>query len=160
MFSNHLGIMPLILLSSFNVDLEAQTPEQNGKTPQLDSRNVNFVVYYFVSNKSKASRKSIPKLEVLSKRFYTVSFQIISVDDHRKDYLKLIQRTGVTLPVIRDKDHSLVEKFHPDGIPCLFLISPDGKMIYSHTGYSKTKWEHFTKYLEDVIKQILFKGRK
>jgi thiol-disulfide isomerase/thioredoxin len=160
MFRNNLGLMPLILLSTVNMDLAAQVPDQNGKNHPVPTRNAEFTVIYFVARKSKACRKSIPMLETLSKRFDTVSFRIISIDEKRKDYLKLLQRTGVTLPVIRDENNTWTEKFQPEDIPALFLIDPDGKVVYSHTGYNKPKWEHFTKYMEETIKKILYPGRK
>lgn len=58
-----------------------------------------------------------------------------------------------TMPLYPDPDRAIYSKFAPQTIPRNFLISPDGKIIYSSIGFNE---KDFTE-LKDLIKAELKK---
>ena len=62
-----------------------------------------------------------------------VAFLGISVQESVEDGLELVERTGVTYPVGRDPDGSIVSAFGVPGFPTTVVVDADGTIRLSYT---------------------------
>jgi len=147
---NYSLVFALSLLAS-TPSLPAQA-DQFGKNHPPKMKNAGLTVVDFAASWCKPCLQSLPKLQELTQQYPKIQFLVISVDETQKGRDKLIQRTKVTLPVVWDQDHSWAEHYDPKGMPSLFIVDQSGKIIYSHVGFNKQKWDHF---LDELKKRKL-----
>ena len=133
----------LVLLFLFhNVTLSAQS-DQFGTVHEPQIKADTLTVVDFAASWCQPCLKSLPKLQKLSLQYPKIQFLVISVDETQEGRDHLVQRTKLELPVVWDQNHSWAKFYDPKGMPSLFIVNPSGKIIYSHVGFNREKWDHF-----------------
>ena len=89
----------------------------------------------------------MPILDTLSREYSDVNFYLINVSGLtqgttklKEDPIKvqnLINKLGISLPVLMDKYGKIAEKYEVKSLPRLVVIDPEGKLYYIHDGYKK-----------------------
>ncbi|WP_303181817.1 TlpA disulfide reductase family protein [uncultured Butyricimonas sp.] len=120
----------------------AQVPDFTMNTP--DGKSVNF--YTFLKGKKCVildfwaswcgwCRKESPFVQKVYDRYKGADFDVISVsfDTKRKDWVQAIEEDGTTWTQVSDlrgTDEGLYKWYNLNGIPAIFLIDGEGRILY------------------------------
>lgn len=116
----------------------------------------------FMSAKCPCSNAHVGIVKELANEFKDVAFAIIHSNadesvEFSKEYFK---KSGLTLPVLDDRDDKIADQFKASKTPHAFLISPEGEILYRGgvTG-SVTPGPKDPQYLREALSD-LSAGRK
>ena len=86
----------------------------------------------------------MPVLDTLSRSYNDIDFYLINVSGlegkKKEDPVEvkaLLEKLGVTLPVLMDKYGNAAQKYDALILPRLVVIDSKGKIAYAHTGYDE-----------------------
>ena len=106
-------------------------------------RNQNPIVLSFFATWCGPCRIEMPILDTLSQSYNDIDFYLINVSglEGRKkenpvEVKALLEKLGVTLPVLMDKYGNAAQKYDALILPRLVVID-SSKIIYAHTGYEE-----------------------
>lgn len=125
----------------------AQT-DQTGRTYDLSRPPNRITVVDFAAAWCQPCWKSLPHLQALATRMPEVDVLVVSVDEKVQGRDQLVERIGLTLPVIWDADHAIAEQFQPQAMPATFVLDTEGTLVYSHLGYDRETWDTFVEFLD------------
>ena len=125
----------------------AQT-DQSGRTYDLSQPPARITVVDFAAAWCQPCWKSLPHLQSLATRMPEVDVLVVSIDEKVDGRDQLVDRIGLTLPVIWDANHAIAEQFKPQAMPATFVLDTDGTVIYSHLGYDQETWDTFVRFLD------------
>ncbi len=77
-----------------------------------------------------------------------VDVLVVSVDDKVDGRDQLVNRLGLSLPVIWDADHAIAEHFQPQAMPATFVLDAKGTIIFQCLGYDEETWGRFVHFLD------------
>ena len=105
------------------------------------------IVLSFFATWCAPCKIEMPILDTLSREYSDVHFYLINVSGLtqgsaklKEDPIKvqnLINKLGISLPVLMDKYGKIAEKYEVKSLPRLVVIDPEGKLYYIHDGYKK-----------------------
>ena len=96
---------------------------------------------------------ALPGLQALHEKYKMKGLSIIGINiyDKKEDgIISFLSKHGVTYPVLLG-GKEVGESYNVSGIPTVYLINKNGKIIFSFDGYEKKKEQE----LEDIIKHNL-----
>jgi peroxiredoxin len=124
------------------------------------AKEPSAVVLSFFATWCIPCRAEVPQLEILSKTFPEIQFNLVSVKDPEDKILKWLNELNVELPVLVDKYGNTAKKFNVIGesdtgaevasLPSLFVINKAGEIVYQHTGYKPGDEKELKKILESL----------
>lgn len=126
-------------LASFK--LEGKLPEgTHGKVVMVD----------FWASWCDPCKDSFPAMAELQKKYADQGFVIIAinVDENRSDMDDFLKKNAAGFAVVRDASQKLVEKAGIGTMPSAFLIDPEGKVRFTHSGYHGADTKK--KYAEEI----------
>ncbi len=109
-----------------------------------------YTVVDFAASWCEPCYQALPELEALAASTPRVRFLVISVDDEVTGRDRLIDDLGLSLPVIWDQGHELIERFRPKGFPATYVLAPGGEIVHQHIGYNKKKWRRLVDFLRSA----------
>ena len=124
----------------------AETTDQHGVEHEL-SKAGTYTVVDFAAAWCQPCYKALPRLEDLAAEYPEIRFLVVSVDDEIDGRNQIVEDLELTLPVIWDEDHHLIQRFSPRSFPATYVLDPSGKPIYQHTGFDREKWQALVSYL-------------
>lgn len=140
--------LAFVVVTLWSVPAIAQT-DQHGVSHDL-ARPGRTTVVDFTAAWCVPCWKSLPNLEALAMRHPEVGFLVVSVDDHADGRDTLVNRLGLTLPVIWDADHAIAQRFQPEAMPATFVLNSGGAIIYQHLGYDQETWDGLVDCLDGL----------
>ena len=106
-------------------------------------RNQRPIVLSFFATWCGPCRIEMPVLDTLSQSYNDIDFYLINVSglEGRKkedpvEVKALLEKLGVTLPVLMDKYGNAAQKYDALILPRLVVID-SSKIVYAHTGYEE-----------------------
>jgi len=106
-------------------------------------RNQRPIVLSFFATWCGPCRIEMPVLDTLSQSYNDIDFYLINVSGlkgkKREDPVEvkaLLEKLGVTLPVLMDKYGNAAQKYDALILPRLVVID-SSKIVYAHTGYEE-----------------------
>ena len=104
-------------------------------------RNQRPIVLSFFATWCGPCRIEMPVLDTLSQSYNDIDFYLINVSGlegkKKEDPVEvkaLLEKLGVTLPVLMDKYGNAAQKYDALILPRLVVID-SGRIVYAHTGY-------------------------
>ena len=83
--------------------------------------------------------KEMKELDILHHRYKDKNFHVvgISVDDSKtiKKITTTLKSKKISYPVYLDTEQKFFGKFNTEALPFSILVSPDGKILWEHSGY-------------------------
>ena len=80
----------------------------------------------------------LPELRAFYKRYHKAdaNFEIlaISIDEEKADAEKYAAAEKLPFPVLFDPQSKTADAYSVEGIPTLFVINKDGKIVHAHAG--------------------------
>lgn len=112
----------------------------DGRTVSLkDFRGQKKVVVSFWASWCGPCRLEMPALTDFYKRNHDDSsdFEIlaVSIDEDPKAASAFATAQKLNFPVLLDANQKIAEAYQVDGIPTMFIIDKDGRIIHGHIGY-------------------------
>ena len=106
-------------------------------------RNQRPIVLSFFATWCGPCRIEMPVLDTLSQSYNDIDFYLINVSGlegkKKEDPVEvkaLLEKLGVTLPVLMDKYGNAAQKYDALILPRLVVID-SGRIVYAHTGYEE-----------------------
>ena len=111
----------------------------NGDTISLaDYRGKKTVVVSYWASWCGPCKVELPELREFYKRYHQAdaNFEIlaISIDEQKADAEKYAAAEKLPFPVLFDPQSKSAEAYSVEGIPTLFVIDKDGKIVHAHAG--------------------------
>lgn len=125
-------------------------PDPNGKILDIKSLRGKYVIVDFWASWCGPCRKSIPKLKGLYAQHKEKGLDIlsISIDTDKDAWRKAMEEETMPWHQVLSPDKSkTLSDFHIQGVPTLFLIDRDGRILEKFTGYNSR--------LEEILKSKL-----
>jgi peroxiredoxin len=136
----------------YAIQQRAETPMLTNKPapqfdlPALDGREISLADYHgkklvvsFWASWCGPCRLEMPALRSFYQRYHKSSdnFEIlaISIDDNRRDAEEFAVEEKLPFPVLLDLRSKVAEVYGVEGIPVMFIIDENGKVIFGHVGF-------------------------
>ena len=97
----------------------------------------------------------MPQLEALYTKYSGEGVKVILVDASNRRELtqKMIDDTGVTMPVLLDDKDISRKDYGVPATPTTFIIDAGGRIIFKHVGYGEGMEEMFEKEIDLLLQQ-------
>jgi peroxiredoxin len=69
-------------------------------------------------------------------RYLGAELLAVNIREDEPVVQKLVDKNKLAFPILMDKTGSVAREFKVKGIPALFIIDKNGKIVKSHTGYN------------------------
>jgi thiol-disulfide isomerase/thioredoxin len=128
-------------------------PDKNGVPQGLDQYKGKYVLIDFWASWCGPCRQAIPKVKALYEKYKDKDFDVvsISIDDNKKAWAKAMEEEGMQWRQLLSPDkNATMKNFLFSGVPTIYLIDKQGKIVCKYTGYSKEA--------ETEIEKVLSKG--
>jgi peroxiredoxin len=111
----------------------------NGNAVSLaDYRGKKTVVVSYWASWCGPCKVELPELREFYKRYHKAdaNFEIlaISIDEQKADAEKYAEAEKLPFPVLFDPQSKTAEAYSVEGIPTMFVIDKDGKIVHAHAG--------------------------
>jgi peroxiredoxin len=110
---------------------------------QLDGGSVSLadyrgrvVIMEFWATWCSPCRFSLPSLEVVYKKYRDKGLTVLLINqDEPSDKVRAWAKKRFTAPILLDEGARIGTSYGVQGIPRLFIIDQEGKLVYAHEGY-------------------------
>ena len=114
-------------------------PDATGKLSGLDAYKGKYLLIDFWASWCGPCRAAVPKVKELYGKYKSKGFDVvsISIDDSKKAWVKAMDEEQMPWNqwLSPDKNKTMV-KFLFSGIPTIYLVDREGKIIGSYTGFT------------------------
>jgi thiol-disulfide isomerase/thioredoxin len=114
-------------------------PDDNGKLQGFEQYKGKYLLVDFWASWCGPCRAAVPKVKELYAKYKDKGFEVvsISIDDNKKAWQKAMKEEGMPWQQwLSPNKNKTMQKFLFSGIPTLYLINKEGKIVSSYTGYS------------------------
>jgi peroxiredoxin len=129
----------------------------DGQTVDLKSLAGKVVVLDVWATWCEPCVESLPNLQKVYEKFRDddrVAILAVSIDSPEVEDQKLrdaFAKLGVEVPIVRDPDLQLREKFQVDGIPNMLILGTDGKVQDNEVGFNPNLAEDLPQRIEKLL---------
>jgi peroxiredoxin len=153
-----IGIMTPVILYSLEEGDEAPkfvNPDMNGKY-YLSSKIVGkgWIVLDFFATYCENCKKELPELEEILSEFKTYDFSIyvLALDKEGSSIVKpYFEKHTTALTILIDRFKKTAQAFGIEEIPALFLIDPQGVIVFKRIGYAEENIKDMKVMLTDAL---------
>lgn len=135
-------------------DWELKTPD--GKAVSLKSLRGKVVVMDFWSSWCGPCKMAMPGLQKVHEAFKDKPVAILGINCRERSpagenaAMEFVRQKGLTYPQLLKGD-TVAAAYKVSGIPCFYIIGPDGKVIYATAGFQPQLHD----YMKGVIEKYL-----
>ena len=122
--------------------------DQFGTAHEPTTPGSGYTVIDFAASWCKPCWKALPHVQALADSRSDVRVLVISVDQKESGRDRLVEKLGLTLPVVWDQGHRWAAHYDPPGMPTSMIVDQNGKVVYQHVGWSKASWQKLLAELE------------
>jgi len=111
-------------------------PALEGDDVTLSDYRGRVVIMEFWATWCGPCRMSTPSLEVIAKQHRDKPVTVLLVNaGESPDQIRTWAGKRFTATILLDPDGAAARRYRVEGIPQLFIIDPEGRIIYDHGGY-------------------------
>ncbi|NIG55528.1 TlpA disulfide reductase family protein [Chitinophaga sp. Cy-1792] len=130
-------------------------PTPDGSLASLDQYKGKYLLVDFWASWCGPCRQAIPHVKELYSAYKDRGFEVasISIDTDKKAWVKAMSEENMPwMQLLSDNKDKTMQEFQFSGIPTMYLVDPEGKILDRYTGFSE---ETAVK-----VKEVLEKGTK
>lgn len=136
------------LMASVLAAAQGRLADQHGNIHDLSVPTGSYTIVDFAASWCVPCYRSLPQLQALSREYPEIRFLVVSVDDEVSGRDRLVSDLEITMPVLWDEDHALVEKFSPAEFPATYLLDPKGEIVAQFQGSGEPEWRRMVAELD------------
>lgn len=141
-----------LLLLAPHLSWGAEPVDQNGVAQQWKGASGRLTVIDFAASWCRPCWGVLPKLDAYAHDHPAIRVIVIDVDDAVAGRDALVDKLGLTVPVLWDAEHEIARHYEPSGMPATFVLDPEGNIVYSHVGSSQKEWDRLTAFLDEATR--------
>lgn len=135
-------------------DWDLKTPD--GKTVSLKSLRGKVVIMDFWATWCGPCKMAMPGLEKLHQRYKDKPVAILGVNCRQRGeplekVLGVVKDLGLNYTQVIEGD-KVAEAYQVKGIPCFYVIDPEGKIVYATSGWQPNHDEMLGQMIEELLK--------
>lgn len=140
-------------------DFTLNDPE--GRPITVSKFKGHYVLIDFWASWCGPCRASFPRLKQVYEAFHKKGLEILSVsiDADKTNWLKAVVEEQLPWTQVLDTKHIAKSGFAVSAIPNIFLISPDGKLLFKELGASPQGGTGMEKKLEEIFGEKIIKKK-
>lgn len=148
----------LLELGSTAPDFEL--PRADGTMVSLKSLRGKFVVLDFWATWCGPCKKAMPELQKLHDHFKDAPVAVFGVNcrERSADPMAYIKSRGFTYPQLLKGD-SAANDYKVQGIPCVYVLDPEGKVCFTFAGYHPQMETTLVQIIESGIEKAKHSGQ-
>lgn len=129
--------------------------DPDGNHIALSKFKGRYVLVDFWASWCSPCRASFPRLKVVYETFHKKGLEILSVsiDVDSKNWLKAVEEENMPWDQVLDTKQIAKSRFAVSAIPNMFLISPEGKLLFKELGSNPNGGSEMEKMLEEIFKE-------
>jgi thiol-disulfide isomerase/thioredoxin len=115
-------------------------PDNNGKMQGFEQYKGKYLLVDFWASWCGPCRQAVPKVKELYAKYKDKGLDVvsISIDDNKKAWEKAMEEEGMPWQQwLRPDKNETMKKFLFSGIPTLYIIDKEGKIVGSYIGFSE-----------------------
>ena len=138
----------LLLAASGSVSAQSLKPWSGGATPALELADLDgrmrrladyrgkVVLVNFWATWCEPCRDEMPSMQRLKRRFADKPFVVLAVNVGESEARigEFLQKLPLDFTFLRDHSSAVMKGWGVKGLPASFVLGPDGRIRYSHTG--------------------------
>jgi thiol-disulfide isomerase/thioredoxin len=130
----------------------------DGKTVRLKDLRGKVVLMDFWASWCGPCKMAMPGMQAIHEKFKDKPVVICGVNCRERP-----ETVPAARQYVKDKKLTYTQLLNGDdvakayfvrGIPCMYVIGPDGNIIYATSGYQPTHEQMFTKFIEETLKSM------
>ena len=128
----------------------------DGKTVRLSDSRGRIVLVDFWATWCTPCRITFPALDALSASFRDHDVDVLAVneDEHRKNVNAFLEAHPHSMRVLLDAQMTAADAFNVRGIPSAFIIDRDGRVRFSHLGYTPETIDAFRREITSLLEPL------
>ena len=131
---------------------EFTLPTLAGGTAQLSDYRGQVVLMEFWATWCGPCRSSLPSLEVIYQRYRSRGVAVLLINQQETPAdIRRWSRTPYTATILLDTRGEVAARYQVSGIPQLFVIDPEGRIVYRHDGYGGGLERSLELILEELL---------
>ncbi|MBI3088477.1 MAG: TlpA family protein disulfide reductase [Candidatus Omnitrophica bacterium] len=139
--------------------VEGDVPAPDFTLPRLDGDPVSLqelrgqvVIMEFWATWCGPCRFSLPSLEVIYRKYRDRGVTVLLINQGESPPPVRRWAAGrFTAPILLDEHGDIGSRYHVSGIPRLFIVGPDGNLVYEHSGYGGGLEHNLHLILKDLL---------
>lgn len=135
-------------------DWELKTAD--GRTVSLKSLRGKVVVMDFWASWCGPCKLAMPGMQKVHEKFKDKPVTIVGINCRERSPageaagLEFVQKKGLTYTQLMKGD-SVAQAYLVQGIPCFYVIGPDGKVVYATSGFQPALHDYLSKIIEQSL---------
>ena len=127
-------------------------PQLDGPPVSLSDLRGRVVIMEFWATWCNPCRFSLPSLEVIYKRYRNRGVTVLLINEGEEpDRIHPWAQKRFTAPILLDQEERVGRRYQVTGIPRLFILDQEGRLIYAHEGYGGGLERNLTLILEELL---------
>jgi peroxiredoxin len=126
-----------------------------GETVRLAELRGQVVLINFWASWCGPCRQEMPVLDRLHHRYKDAGFTVIgiNVEGEAAPARALVDKTGVTFPVLIDEGQLISKRYDLKAMPSTVVVDRDGNVRYVHRGYKPGDEEKYVQVVKELIRE-------
>lgn len=137
-----LGILFLYPMPAWSQQAGSPAPrfelaDANGKKIALEDFRGKVLLLNFWAPWCASCRIELPALEALHRKYADAGLRIVGIteDTSEEGMRKAAQKSGLSYPLLIDREGKVADVFRVSGLPTTFIIDRTGVIRYRHAGF-------------------------
>jgi len=129
-------------------------PGLDGKAVSLSDYRGRLVIMEFWATWCGPCRSSLPSLEAIFRRYHDRGVTVLLVNqEETPERIRRWAGKRFTAPILLDESGDVAGRYRVEGIPQLFIIDQEGKIVYRHDGYGGGLERSLELILQELLPQ-------
>jgi len=130
---------------------------RNQKESLSDHLGKGPILIDFWATWCKPCVKALPKINALHKKYAKQGLVVIGINEdgvRSKPKVKpFVKSMGIDFTILFDNNSEVMRKFGAQSLPTTVLLSPEGKIIETHSGYSANGLKKIETKIVDMLQE-------